>query len=103
MPTTDIPTLIDTAGQTPEGLSAKDCSGLLGKLGWFRDAGKQICIAEVKEVDVECPWASNMLLVLYERWPECEKHDGYIDPGDFHPLDCQNTPSELPDGRSERG
>lgn len=69
---------------------AAPCSGLLGKLGWFRDAGKRICIAEVKEVDVECPWASNMLLVLYERWPECEKHDGYIDPEDFHPLDCQN-------------
>ncbi len=64
---------------------ASDCSGLLGKLGWFRDAGQRLCIAEVKEVDVECPWASNMLLVLYERWPECEKHDGYIAPEDFHP------------------
>jgi len=66
------------------------CSGLLGKLGWFRDAGNRICIAEVKEVDVECPWSSNMLLVLYERWPESEKHDGYIDTEDFHQLDCQN-------------
>ena len=78
-------------------LPASDCSGLLGKLGWFRDAGKRICIAEVKEVDVECPWASNMLLVLYERWPECEKHDGYIDPEDFHPLDCQNSQFNQPE------
>ncbi len=63
-----------------------DGSGLLGKLGWFRDAGKRICIAEVKEVNVECPWASNMLLVFYERWGEHDGHNGYINPEDFHPF-----------------
>lgn len=69
---------------------AAPCSDLLGKLGWFQDAGKRICIAQVKEVEVECPLASNMLRVLYERWPECEKHDGYIAPEDFHPLLAAN-------------
>lgn len=60
---------------------------LLGKLGWFRDAGKRICIAEVHEVDVVFPWESNMLGVLYERWPEGQKHQGYIGLEDFHPFE----------------
>lgn len=86
----------------PKRSPASDCFGLLGKLGWFRDAGKRICIGEVKEVDVDCPWASNMLLVLYERWPECEKHDGYITPEDFHPLDCQNIKAVATEGAAKK-
>jgi hypothetical protein len=43
-----------------------------------------------------------MLLVLYERWPECEKHDGYIDREDFHPLDCQNAKLSHEEGGKEQ-
>jgi hypothetical protein len=71
--------------------AAASGSGLVGKIGSFMGGDGRVCIAEVKAEDVDCPWESAMLEVLYEKWPTNSKAVGFIPRTAFHPLPVQNT------------
>jgi hypothetical protein len=58
-------------------------TALLGRIGYFVDSVGRICFAEVKKDPQQ---RRGKLRVLFQRWPETEKYDGYINARDFRVL-----------------